>query len=119
MSVAFDCETLFNRAEELAEGVAALGEMLQWAPVDIQQRTMVAVGGMMASMGRDIAALRAEFERKSRQDIVAMECTIATYGAQEKKSKLIDLSTPEGQAEVDALAVQFLASRAAASRESE
>jgi hypothetical protein len=110
MNQAFNCEALFNRGEELAAGVAALGDMLQWAPNEVQQGTLVALGGILCRMGQDIIELRKEYLDKNFHDILELEKTVAASAAtaQSKKSALIDLASPEGQAQVQALAAAFV-----------
>lgn len=82
MNPAFDCEALFNRTAELGASVAALGEMLQWAPDEVQQRTLVALGGLLSGLGRDIGACSKEYLDKQFHQIMELQgAAVAKEGA--------------------------------------
>ena len=73
MNPAFACEALFNRTAALAASVAALGEMLQWAPDEVPQHTLVALGGILSGLGRDIAACSNDFFDKNFHQIMELQ----------------------------------------------
>lgn len=66
MNTNFSNNDLFNQIAQLGSHVAALGEMLQWAPEQIQQHTVVALGEILRRIGRDVTECSDEFVSKTR-----------------------------------------------------
>jgi len=61
MNPLHQCEQLFYRADELGTGIAALGDMLQWAPIDTYQDTLLGLGAVLRNLGKNISSLNTEF----------------------------------------------------------
>ena len=73
MSIARQCEAFFTRAEDIGSGVAALGDMLQWAPRTDVQNTLTGLGAVLRQLGGNIQALSETYFHESYERIVELE----------------------------------------------
>jgi hypothetical protein len=73
MRVAAECEGLFLRADNIGEGVAALGDMLQWAPDCDVQHILIGLGHVLKALGGDVQAVSGEYFDSSYSKILELE----------------------------------------------
>jgi len=110
MSAAFDCEAMFNRADELASSVTALGEMLEWAPEEVKQSTLVAVGRMLRTMGVEISAISGKYVEKTFHELCDLQelAAKATKAAPDISANVVPFDSPEGRERLSLVAATFL-----------
>lgn len=111
MSVAFECEAMFNRADELASSVTALGEMLEWAPEEVKQSTLVAVGRMLRTMGVEISAISGKYVEKTFHELCALQedASKVITATPDISADVAPFDSPEGRARLSLVAAAFIA----------
>lgn len=84
MNAAGQCETLFNRVDDLGAGIAALGDLLQFGQKEAYPDTLNGLGIVLRHLGASMRGLNTEFLGAPYDGIRAMEIKEAQAAARKE-----------------------------------